>query len=288
MTIEDNNNEADTETKDDADNQDTGGDGLSLLDEAGTETKAGERPEFLPETAWDAEKKTVKADVLLTEFEKAQKIAKDLRTKLGRGEQKPPAKAEDYKLPQFTEEADKPLAEILKADDPLVKGLMGVAHEAGMSQVQFESFMAKAARLVNDAAANNKGDDSEPTEEEKAEHRKTEMAKLGPNGPRIATAVKGFLEQHKGVFSEDDVKEIRAVASTAQGLRVLDKLRLLAGGENIAVGDGLHVDGLPSDAEIHQVIGSAAYRNGDVATHKKVSTWLEQRKQAGRPDRLQV
>jgi hypothetical protein len=260
-------------------------------DTAGTAaaTKEGERPSFLPESAWDADKRAVKPEVLLTEFEKADKIAKDLRVKLGKGLQKPPEKAEDYKLPQLTDEADKPIADLLKADDPFVKGLGPVFHKHGISQTQYEGIMKDAGHLLKGLAGDNNGDASEPTDEEKAAWRKDQYDRLGPNAPRMVAEVASHMKMlaDQGMLSEQQTKYIKAFAGDAEGVKILNVFRTLMGGEAIPMNtDSIGMDGLPPDAEIAAVIGGKEYMAGDPATHRKVENWLDQRRQAGRPERL--
>jgi hypothetical protein len=269
------------------------GNSFSLLDEAANPDAAGKpaegvKPEWLTAEAWDEEKKAPKPDVLMTELERAQKRATDLLGKLSKGQQKPPATAEAYKLPQLTDEADAPVAAILKADDPLVKGLTDVAHKIGMSQVQYETFMAEAAKLVHGMAGTKEAPE-EITPEQREEARKAEYAKIGPNAPRLVAEVSSHIKmmQTQGLLSESQVDYIKAFAGDAEGVKILNIFRSAMGGEAIPMNtDSVGLDGLPPDAEIAAVIGGKEYMAGDPATHRKVENWLNQRRSAGRPERL--
>lgn len=294
---EENNGQGEAEKKDTAaaggnDGDNKSSEGFSLIDENAEAPKEGERPGYLPENAWDEEKKAPKADVLLSEYERSQKRVTDLLAKLGKGEHKPPAKPEDYKLPEFKDEADKGAADLLKSDSAFVKNLAGVAHKAGLGQVQFETFMGEAAKLLAAATGEKKGD--EPlTAEEKEQIREDIYKEIGPNAPRLHAAVNGFVKMLKdqGKFSEGELAEIKAMGASAAGLTALNKLRTMTGGESIPI-DAQHIDGLPSDQEIFTFMGQKAYNDpsdpGHLEAHKKVDGWLKGREAAGRPATLQV
>ena len=270
-----------------------GGDDFSLLDDSNPDvapkkTEDGVRPEWLPESVWDAEKKAPKVDALLTEYERANKIAKDLRAKLGKGEQIAPKSPEEYKDPVF-EGDDEALSKMLNPDDGFIKGLKNVAHEAGMSQKQYETFMGKAVKMLSEQMKSAEPK-AEMTAEEKEEYRRQVYEEIGPGAAQMVTAVAAHINtlKQQGQFSETELKEIKAMASTADGLKVLNKFRVLMGGESIPTNvDALSIHGLPSDAEIGAVIGGEKYMSGDPETVAKVDRWLTQRREAGRPERLQ-
>lgn len=269
------------------------GDGFSLLDDSNPDVnpkpqEAGVRPEWLPESVWDAEKKAPKVDALLTEFQRADKIAKDLRVKLSKGEQNAPKTPDEYKAPVF-EGDDAALSKMLDPADPFIKSINGLAHEAGLSQRQYETFMGKAAKLIAEQTKDS-GASAEMTAEEKEDYRRQVYEEIGPGAAQMVTAVASHINTlyKQGQFSESEMKEIKAIGSSADGLKVLNKFRVLMGGESIPTNvDALAIHGLPSDAEIGAVIGSEKYMSGDPETIGKVERWLDQRRQAGRPERLQ-
>lgn len=273
-----------------------GGDNDSLIDLEGQGTKEGERPAHVPEDMWDADKKALKEGVNpLDEWGKAQKIANDLRAKMGKGEHKPPATAEGYKLPELKDESDKGVMEMLKSDEPFMKEIKNTAHKYGMSQEQYAGFLADVGRVVFKAAQDKTGEaTTELTPEEKAEIREAEMAKIGPNAPKMMAAVEGWVKGliAEGYINPEEKEEIKAMASTATGLSVLNKLRARQGGESI-VFDNVHtVEGLKSDVEIYNMMGTKAYTDSSdpahSSTHAEVERQLELRKKAGRPELLQV
>lgn len=275
----------------------SGNDSLIDLDGEGTKVaKEGERPAHVPEDMWDAEKKALKEGVNpIDEWAKAQKIANDLRQKMGKGEHKPPAKAEDYKLPDLKEEADKGVMEMLKSDEPFMKEIKATAFKYGMSQEQYAGFLSDVGRVVFKAAGDKANEAMTPlTDAEKQEIREAEMAKIGPNAPKMMAAVEGWVKGliAEGYINYQEKEEIKAMAATATGLSVLNKLRARQGGDSIPMGETLTVDGLKSDAEIFAMHGTEAYKNsndpGHAKAHAEVERQLDLRRKAGRPELLQV
>lgn len=318
---EDNQNQNDDANKggaDDANNADAnkgGGDGggdkgkqgggdsdanKSLIDLDGKgDDKKGERPAYIPESLWDKDKKAVKDGtdpVVLKELETAHKRVDGLRKELGKAPQKAPAKPEDYKLPDFTkDEKDAPLKDVFKPDDPFVKGMAPVFHKHGVSQAQYEGIMRDGGHLLAGLAKDIVGDASQPpTAEELEEHRNEQYKAIGPNAPRLAAAVSEHFRMLKeqGHFTDNELEEIKATTASAHGLTMMNKLRVLMGGESIPMGDTLTVDGLKSDAEIQGMIGSDEYMNPSNPKHaemqRTVKAQLTLREKAGRPERLQV
>ena len=282
--------EGDAGEKDTKDSGKNAKDGGGLLDDANDDLKEvkfeeGVKPDWLDEALWDEEKKAPKTAETLEALQKAQKQATDLRAKMGKGTQKAPKTADDYKFEPAAE-----LKEMVKEDDPVVKAARGVAHKYGLGQEQFQGFMgdmlgeiAKLTKGMTDAAA------AEPTEEEIKAYRQQEAAKLGKNGVAVMRAVTEWGRQlhANGVLSESDIKVLKAMGHSADEVRVLNKLRTISGGQEIPLEMQLD-DGLPSDAEIFAMMGTAKYQDGDPETVKKVEKLLDQRRAAGRPERLQV
>lgn len=276
----------------DAAKGDSNGDGgKPLIDLDNPPAKAGEKPAWMPDTAWDGEKKTVKVDVALTEWEKANARAEGLRKELSKAPQKAPAKVEDYRLPEFKDEKDKALTTMLKADDPFIKKVTEFAHKHGLSQSQYEGFLSDVGRELA-AEAGKEGDSKGPSKEEAEEYAKQQLDLIGPNGPRVAAAVSEFLLQKKsqGIFDDEMIGELKALSVTASGLKILNAWRSDAGGESIPLGDSITVDGLLTDGEIFGMYGTKAFNDpsdpGHAEMHVKVNRQLDLRRKAGRPERL--
>lgn len=263
----------------------------SLLDAIGDDEgrafdfTTGERPEGFPEDFWDAESNAVNPQALFDGFKKQEKIAKDLREKMGRGEHKAPEKAEDY-----TFEPSEAIAEFIKDDDPLVAAGKEIAHKYGMSQEQYAGFMSdmteKMAELASDMSENGMSD------EQKAEYIKGEIAKIGPNGPQVLRAVDSWAQEliAQGVFNEAMAKNVREnMLTSAENVQVFNALRSLMGGSEIPMGD--FNDGLPPDNVIADKMNDLyekAKSTGNTTEYDNyVNDISEKRRLAGRPTTLQ-
>lgn len=262
---------------------------LDLNSDKGTPAyKPGEKPEGLDDSLWDADNKTFKGDALYEKLTAAEKQAKDLREKMGR-RGAPPEKADDYKL-EIPDDA--PWKESFKEDDPVWKSAKEIAHKYGLSQGQFGPFVKDFLDTAFKSLAEGEGAQAkEPTAEEIAAAREAEISKVGPNGPAVVKAVSEFVRQNIGVhFDKDATEFIKVATSTADGVKFLNAVREMVGGERLPMGniDGQAVTGLPSDAEIMSFMGSPEYQKGDAAALQKVDKWMDMRQKAGRPIYLQA
>lgn len=258
----------------------------SLLDletkDNGQKGMPGEKPEWLSDDLWDAEKKTYKADEMAERLRTSDKQVKDLREKMGR-RGAPPATPDDYKvdIPD-----DAPWKDALPGDDPVLDAARKAAHKLGLSQGQFGPFVKEVMDALHTHGQKQAEENAkEPTEEEKAAARDAEIARIGPNGPAVVKAVSEFVRQNAGVhFDAETMNMVKIVASTAEGIKFLNAIREMVGGDRVPMSsmDAMAISGLPSDAEIRAVIGSKEYMGGDPATIQKVEGWLALRERAGR------
>lgn len=245
-----------------------------------------EKPEGFPDEYWDDENKGVNAQALYEGLQKQEKIAKDLRSKMGKGDHKPPAKPEDYKL-DLPEEIASQLAE----GDKTIAAAQKRAHELGISQDAYQGFMAGMIEDLVAIAAEHTG---EPTQEqldaqeaETKQRVQDEIKAIGPNGPQVLRAVESWGKQ---MLAEGRISEASLEAMTNEGLvsapmvRMFNELRSSFGGSPIPVDTG--DDGLPPDAEIAEMIDKA-YASKDPAKIRKTDELLDKRRAAGRPDSLQ-
>lgn len=278
----------------DADGGDAAGDkgkkkdGTSLLDELedgeGTtfDFSKGEKPEGFPDEYWDEDSKGPNAQALFDALQKQEKIAKDLRAKMGKGAHKPPEKPE-----QYTFKPSEKSAEHIKDGDPLVVAAQKVAHKHGLSQAQYEGFMADIVDNMVDMAA-QMGDEASPANEEaRKAYIKEQIAAIGPNGPQVLRAVQSWANEMKaeGVFSEDDVDTlVNEGLTSAKMVQMFNRLRSRMGGSSVPM-DAVD-DGLPPDAEIADTL-NAAYESKDPAKIRKAEGLLDKRRAAGRPEKLQ-
>ncbi len=241
-----------------------------------TEPAPAVKPDFLPDDLWDAQTGDVKKEELLKAYEQEAKRAKGLRDKLAKGENKAPAHADDYQVTFEEMDVDPEDKALLIAKEAALK--------AGLSNEQLNTFVNLYLKETGGISLPQ----TEPTEEEIKAYRDAEYAKIGENAPAIIRGVaswkKGLLDS--GVISEDEEKVIDAFGSTAEGVRVLNKFRVLMGESDIPAQTQFN-DGLPSDKEIFDAIGKPEYAT-DSAYRDKVDGWFKAREKAGRPVRLQI
>lgn len=109
-------------------------------EEYSVDDKTG-RPSIIPEKYWDAEKKALRVDAKGIPVGLAKGYG-DLEKRLGAGEL-PPAKPEDYKTEPVLAAVKEKLKLDPKLDPELSKTFAKEAHEAGLTQKQYEWVMMK-------------------------------------------------------------------------------------------------------------------------------------------------
>lgn len=204
---------------------------VSLLGEYQKKADKG-IPDDVPEEFWDDEKNTINHDKVFEDWKQKSKIAKDLRSKLGRGEQKTPESAEDYKITFEGLEQEK-VSEI-NMDGDAVEALNKIAHAEGFSQDQYDRFMSKAIPAIHELAKQKIGQEGEAKElsaEEVAAQSKAfyeaQREKLGPAPERVLSAVSNFMKpiEAEGVLSESAKQLYNEFVSHADGVQILNALR---------------------------------------------------------------
>lgn len=257
--------------------------------------KTGEdgRPDWLDSKLWDAEKKEPKHNEVLNALRDTQSRVDGLRSKLAKGLQNTPEKAEAY---TFNIEGQNELMESLK-DDPAVSVAKNAAHKAGLSQEQFDQFMQDVIPALQKAAGDQGAKDDGLSDEERVaaeaqadkEYLQAEMAKLGPSASQLISANSSFIQDllSSGQIDGDMAEELRGLAATAKGIETLNFFRESIGGESVMHSPVPTEAGAPSDSEIHKLINSEDYAR-DPDTRAKVERMLTQRSKAGRIGPLQV
>jgi len=221
-------------------------------------TPSSDRPEFIPEKFWDPEKKSARLEDL-------GKAYLTLETARGKGKQawederlaKRPAAADAY-VP--TVDGYDP--EFLKVH-PLTPVIREIAYESGLDQ---EGFNGLAAKVVGALAA-------------AAPQPEAELAKLGENATARVQAAENFVVS---TFTDPAERDALAlVATTAAGVKVIEKLQALASGRPI----GEDVKPIPltgagrkTKEEVHAMMKDPRYfdpRKRDPAFVKEVEAWFE-------------
>lgn len=242
-------------------------------------------PKDFPKEAWDDEKKAPKAEVLFDKFKEAEARAKGLRDKLAKGDGKAPKDVKEYVF-KPSEKSAKIFKDGDASKDPLIQAAAPIAHKYGLSKDAFQGFMSDMSDVIADKVAEAaEAEAPELTAEEKTEIRNTEYKKIGTNAPQIIKAIETWGKELKdtGQFSETDLAAFKNMAMTGEQVRVLNKLRALAGGGNNLPMD-FSGDGLASDDEIAELQSKVKSQ----ADQDKVDELYEKRRQAGRPDKLQI
>ena len=193
------------------------------------------RPEYLPEEFWDDDN-GAKLEELMTEFEKTKKSYSELRTKMSRGEHKPPEKYEIKDLGKIA------------PDDPLLETFVDWSKENGISQDAFNKLGQKFVEIQNSQVVDAEINIAK------------EKAALGKNADDIIKSNvqwgRGLV--NKGVFTEDDYSELEVLGGTAAGQRLLQKVRGLMGEREIPVAS---VEGQSYDIdELRALVADPKYK----------------------------
>lgn len=157
----------------------------------------------------------------------------------------PPATAADYK---FTpSEANKGKIDTIDPAEPVTKRFLEIMHKHGIPQDAFNEL----ANATYEMAAAENGGSLDPKAIADAE-----FAKLGPNGQGIVDGLVGWLGALKGqgVLSDSELDEAKIMSGTAEGARVMLKLRELTGEQAIDL-RGTVIAGTPSESEWRQWMG---------------------------------
>lgn len=235
------------------------------------------KPEGLPDNFWDAESNQIKTDDLIKAYTTESARAKGLRDKLAKGAGGAPETVDEYEITapegfEFTEND----ADVLNAAKQA-----GLA--AGLTNDQINKFvqhyMLKAQDLLPQELS------AEEQKAQEAAYQQEEFKKIGPNAGIIVQAVAGMRETlvNKGILSADEAEVFNGMITTAAQLKVMNSLRSFIGiGDEIPANAGLTPNGLMSDGEIYNLIGSKEYMSGDPAVHRKVEEQLSLRTMSGR------
>ena len=256
----------------------TGDDGGSLFDlPADSTPKQGAdgrpvRPDFLPEQFWDAEG----GKPLL---ESMAKSWQDMRSKVARGEHKPPETPEGYALPKI-----EGIPETVGGkDDPLWGAVRTAAHEAGVTQQQLEKLATPYLQHLAETMKTQGIKPAQTPEQQQAAlqaERRAELAKLGPDGAAVVRDVGTWLRglETRGLLSAQEHQALRMVG-TADGVRAMAKLRELAGERPIPV-TALD-DGTATEADARRTL-TEGYAKSDEAMIERGRAMLTRLEKAGR------
>lgn len=190
---------------------------------AAVETEAApavpERPEYIDEQFWNAEKGEVNAEGLAKSYKELRKAFNEKNNdKVGESEL-------DYATEEFM--AQEGMSGM--KDDPAFNMALKAAKEAGLGVKQAQAFIGKFMAGMGEFAP--------PTVDVQAE-----LGKLGKNGAHIVSGLKTWIDGMKthGDINDEVHAEILKLGSTAAGIKALDVLRQKAGVMNIPAGEAVH------------------------------------------------
>lgn len=229
------------------------------------------RPDYISEEFWKDGK--LQEEDLAKAHKAEQEKALGLRRKLSeKGSVKAPKSVEEYTY-------DEDINEILPTDSPAAAILKEKALESGLSKDQFDNFISKIMPALSENGMLSKPE-SDMSDEEKQEQfntfKETELGKLGKDGPKILQKLANWGEGmvNKGVISPDEKPVFEAMITDAPSMALLTKIMSLTGESSIPVKTAV-AGGLPSRAEVDQMISSPEYENGNADVHKKVKAYFE-------------
>lgn len=262
------------------------------------EITEGEIPEGLDEKFWDAEKKEIKVNDLTKAYLAAEKRALGLRKELSKGKQKAPEAPENYAITfddiENEEERKKAEESINDTEEnELLQQFKKAAYEAGLSQEQFN----KQARLMNQFLTQKirSTETRDETDEEFETRKQEEYKAIGKNAEQIIRATSEFVNnmEASGDFTKEDMEIAKSLSTNAAGIKFLNRVRMMRGGDSIDIDRSSISDGLPSDREIAAMYQKMMSSSNPVE-RERLSTELEgpgglldKRRAAGRPDKLQ-
>lgn len=183
---------------------------------------AATKPDFLPDTYWDATAGAINTDEFGKHYGEIAGAAQRW-TEHEAARSALPQKPEDYKLDvKLPDTVKVPDGLTLKVDDkdPRVPLLRAVAHQHGLSQDAVNALVALDAQMK---IADHTAETARVAEENK---------KLGDKAPDRIAAVTNWAKglKDRGEFTAAEYDELRVTASTAAGVTLLEKIMAKAAG----------------------------------------------------------
>lgn len=218
---------------------DDGDDEKKEGDDKEPEDKA-ERPDFIKEKFWDAEKGEPRLEAMAKAYD-------DLEKKLGNNKKAP----DEYKI-ELDENMEKIFDKTKVDDDPLLNWFKGYAKENNFSQEMFND----ALKGFAESSANMLDENAVPEIDQKAEREK-----LGKNSAAIIKDQTNFLEQlfKQGHVNEDQMNEILILTETAAGFQALQAVRKYYGDSQKIPTNLTPTSGVKSADELREMQANSKY-----------------------------
>lgn len=203
-----------------------------------------EKPDYMPDKFWGDDG---------PELEKLAKSYTELETQFKQGKHKAP---KEYNTEVFSEKN-------VGMDDPTVKIFHEWSLKHGINQDAYDE-LSKGVLAI-----------TESNTEDTKFAREQELKKLGPNADQLVSGIRDFAKGlvRKGVLGADDMSEFQAMAGTADGIKVLNKIRRYYGEQTIPT-QSVDVEGQPSGEELNSMIADPRYLT-DTGFRNKVEKLFE-------------
>jgi hypothetical protein len=231
-----------------------------LADDPGAKTAAavakGERPPYVPEKFWDAEKGEMKSEAAMKSYAELEKNFK-------LGNHKPPANGK-YETAALVDKG-------IPADDPLLGKYTAWASKYGVSQAAFDELAGDVAEMAGGAV------------QEAQISAKAEREALGEQADAIIGSMTDWARGlvSSGVWTAEDFEEFKVMGGTAKGMRALMRMRESYEGR-VPLRDTIPSDIGMSDEELKAMVGDKRYATNEGGFRDKVERLFEQRWGGGR------
>lgn len=223
-----------------------------------------ERPDYIPEKFWDAEKGEVRVDGLAKSYAELEKnrVNPDKLKEEWETERlaKRPEDPSGYELPK-----DERFDQDQLASSPIVEIWRAAAHDAGLDQEAFEGRLTEYADAF-----------MAQTEE----RMKAELEALGENGQTRIDAVEKWAA---ATLPEEEYLALASVASSANGVKLAERMMkaFREAGMEGSGGGGDPVDGADTIEDIEKLMQTKEYYDPahyDDKVRKRVQAFFESQK----------
>lgn len=185
---------------------------------------APQRPEYVPENFWDAEKGEVNIEGMSKSYAELRKAFNE------KNNDKPGENVDDYFSEDFYTEDGKFKSENVEIskDDPAIKAAYEAAKNAGMGIKQANEFISQFVAGMESAL---------PPKVDLQE----EMGKLGENADRLVSGLKTWVDgmKNNGDIDGEVHEAMLELGKTAAGIKALDVLRQKTGELSLPTGEAL-------------------------------------------------
>jgi len=221
-----------------------------LVEEEPAPQVANQRPEFIPEKFWDSEKHEPRLEAMAKSYAEMEKNFKNGK----------------HKAPEGGKYDITPFADKVAADDPVLSTYTEWAGKHGISQSAFEELASKVVEM------------GQAQQSQAKVSMQAERAKLGEQADAIIESMVGWARGlvSGGAWTKEDFDEFKVAGGTANGMRMLMRLRESYEGR-VPLKDTIPTDIGMSDDELHAMIGDPKYKTNEGGYRDKVERLFEKR-----------